>query len=169
MMKKGLLVGTFLVLGGALLGWGLNEATTKKYRSLVDGGRVWVPYFLLAIRPEIYNETCVRVYGIFNWQFENQNLWYSRDHPIGLPGIRIELDRERLKLSDEEIENLNGKKVLAEGVFFGGFDSDFPIYNNVLVISSISQTGPPFSDLTDEQKSRMSEPQRKEYIELHGL
>ena len=74
----------------------------------------------LIVNPENYHGKLVRVIGVSRIKFEDNGIWFSKEHYrhcVYKNSLWIELDYKALGATPQQLEKFNGKYVLMEGVF----------------------------------------------------
>ena len=74
----------------------------------------------LIINPDQYHEKIVRVIGVSRIEFEENGIWFSKEHyehRVYKSSLWIVPDYDALKTTPKELKKYNGKYVLMEGVF----------------------------------------------------
>jgi hypothetical protein len=74
----------------------------------------------LIVNPEKYHGELVRVIGVSRIEFEGDSVWFTKEHykhNAYMNSLWIEPDYDALGATRQQLEQLNGKYVLMEGVF----------------------------------------------------
>ena len=121
------------VLGGAhvLFGGAQNPASYGNANQEASE----VSMISLIANPEKYDGKLVRVVGVGRIEFEGNSLYFSKadhDNNITKNALWMNPDYEALQAEENELQKLNGKYVLIEGVFNSGNQGHFGMYSGAV-------------------------------------
>lgn len=96
---------------------------------------IYVSILNLIATPEKYDGKLVRVMGVGNIKFEGNAIYLSKGdykNSITKNALWVDPDYKSLQTTESELEKMNGKYVLIEGIFNSGKKGHFSLFSGTI-------------------------------------
>lgn len=103
--------------------------------SYEEGNLLDVSIINLISNPKKFNGKHIRLEGILEWEFESHSVYLTRDdynYGITKNAIWLDTNEEEFFEKSDDLNKMNGKYVIIEGVFNSGENGHFDMYSGAI-------------------------------------